>query len=102
MKYKRAKCKNSYTVSYKKGSTLLYGQIILFSIHENKPAVLVRPLEASTIPSCFHPSTKIIPVKAATQVDIITIESIDEKCVFMNIDSDNSYITKFPNALIID
>ena len=100
MKYKRVKQTNSFTISYKKGSSLSYGQIILFSIRDNKPAVLVRPLETATIPSCFYPSTQIIPVKpTCTQLDVITVESI---CLFMNIDSDTSYITNFPNALNID
>lgn len=96
--YTKVTKRNSYTISHSSG---LYGQILIFTLRNNKPAALVQQLIPLPVPQSFSPTKAIVPVEVST-TKIISIDAIEQKLMFIQVSNTVSYVSKFPSALIMD
>lgn len=102
-KYLRVKKRNSFTVLYKSASDGRdqFGQILFFTIFQNKPGVVLKQLQLLDTPECFQPAC-VCPVKVINKLVVTSISNIKAKCVFVQVSSNVSYVFKFPCSLIVD
>ncbi len=100
--YKRVKLRNSFTVNYTFESSILIGKILFYVIYNNKPAAILIKLQQLANPRCFSPNKSIIPIEITSHLQIIPIEHIGEKCIYMEIDNSYLYVVKLPCKLLID
>lgn len=97
--YTRVKKRNSFTIEYGPGK---FGQIYYFILHEGKAAAVVQQLVLSPIPESFYPTSTLVPAKLSDTYEIIDIETIVEKIVFIEVSHSVSYVSKFPSTLNFD
>ena len=95
-KYSRVKRRNSYTITYRQH----YGHILYFTLLKNRPAAVVK--KVLTRPNDSFPSSFITPVQVTTELEVIDIDAILCKVIFISTSNVNSYVVKFPCALDID
>lgn len=97
--YSRVKRRNSYTVAY---GDQQYGQIMYYTIHKNKPAAMLKKLVLLPLHEAFLPSKSIIPVVVTDYLEVVGVESIQQKVIFISTSDTITYIAKFPCTLNID
>ena len=98
--YTKVKRRNSYSITYCPGE--LYGQIVYFILLNGKPAAVIKKLSVLSVPEAFSPAQSIVPVKVLAEKDVISVDAISQKVVFVNISDTVSYVVKFPCTLNID
>jgi hypothetical protein len=77
-----------------------YGQIVYFTLLLNKAAAVVKKISVDPAHSEAE-SNPIIPVQVTTDLEIIDIELILEKVIYIDTSS-MPYIVRFPCPLKID
>lgn len=98
-KYTRVKVRNSYTVTYQ---CLLYGQILYFVCLDRQPAAVIVKLDELPLPNDFLPIQTIVPVERTAELQVVNVQDVKEKCVFIQISDSNFYVVKFPCVLDVD
>lgn len=105
MEYRRMKKRNSYTVCYSTDDVEKFGFVRYFiSLSGSTVAVLSRLVPSSHY--CYPPElsilqSRVIPVTAADDIDIISVSFIVSKCVVIDLDG-SMYIARLPNNLYAD
>ena len=108
--YKRVSKRNSYTVAYRKGRSIVYGQIEMYfcagaNAHLQHGAVIV-PMPTA-VKQCISEQNDILGITPVShivvlnqpkqnQADIVSVDDIVELCVFIEL-SDITYVAHFPN-----
>lgn len=106
--YKRVKRRNSYTVMYMCSRLVVYGQIKYFILVGSTPLAVVRKACPQAIfnekfSSDITSLNKIIiPVSMLDAFDVVSVHSILEKCMYVQVSSTECYIVRFPNTLSHD
>ena len=106
--YTRVKVRNSYTVMYMYNGHAVYGQIKHFLIVGSTPLAVVRKACPQAILSekfCSEITSLdkiIIPVTMLDAYDVISVHSIIEKCMYVQVSSVECYVVRFPNSLSCD
>jgi hypothetical protein len=86
----------------------VYGQIKCFILVGSTPLVVIRKAcpEAIISEKFCTPVTLLdktaIPVCMLDSYDVVGINLILEKCIFVQVSSDECYIIRFPNSLSYD
>ena len=104
VKYSRVTVRNSFTVEYYSNHDQCssYGQILYFVCLNDQPAAVIKKFNAGCVPDDFHPVRIIIPVESSPTIEIIDVNNIEEKCIFVQISDTVMYVIKFPDALDVD
>ena len=101
--YSRVKCRNSFTISYTTENTEQeYGLIEFFVLSGNKPGVVLRKLRTLPVPEIFKPDQGLTPVEKTALLQVVPPTSVQEKCMLITVNDNNSYVVKFPTKLRID
>lgn len=90
--------RNTYTISYSQGN---FGLIKFYTLHKNKPAAVLQKIDILPY-THFRLHINIVPVQVTTQLIVIPLEHIEDKCIFIELDDNNLYIAKFTCSLILD
>lgn len=96
--YTKVKKRNSYTIAYSLES---YGQILYFTLHNGKPAAMIKQLLISSTQP-FSPSKAILETKQSNTKKMIKIDDIEVKVVFVEVSDNVSYVAKLPSTLNVD
>lgn len=102
-KYGRTTARNSFTITYRTpvGATK-YGQIQYYILY-NGPQAVIRELTPMQPPSSLQKVPHIVPCALGTELDIIPVQNITEKCVFLLFSgSTGCYVVWFPRVLVYD
>lgn len=80
---------------------VLYGQIMFYTLIDNEPAIVIHKLKKLSHLQCILPHI-CIPVQVTTDIEVIPVCSIKEKCVFITTSEDHTYVFRFPCAIKLD
>lgn len=79
---------------------------MFFTVHKNKPAAVLRKLMLPVLPLHKHflpsGSKSITPAISTNELEVIGVETIQHKVIFISTSDTTSYIAKFPSTLNID
>ena len=105
--YRRVKKRNSYTVLYTRSTQKHFGKILYFLLVQQKPVAVLQRYHILDGGAKKHFSLSIqiqgiVPVKESTEIDIIAVEKIVGKYVFVEIDCHTKYIAVFPSSILSD
>lgn len=95
-KYTRVKKRNSYTVLYYKEGVLRFGSVIQYFYIKWHPTALVQKL---TVTARFREDIPIFSVRKSEEYDVCDIK---EKCMYVEVDSSNVYVYRFPCKILTD
>ena len=100
--YTRVIKRNSYTILYKKGDRCYFGKVLqYYFVNQNVIASVQRLVVTSKDPFIYD-SIPMVKVKEQSLYDVINICDIYEKCVYVEIDNDNTYVCRFPSKILCD
>lgn len=101
--YTRVKVRNSYTVLYADNDKgLSYGQILYFVYVNDTAAAMMKMLNTLQVPDIFLPTKSIIPVQITSDIKLIDVDNIKEKCVFVDAADDDHYVIRFLSPINLD
>jgi len=90
------------TVTYRTPvGTTKYEQIQYYILYNGFQAV-IRELTPTQRPSSLQKMPNLIPYPLGTELDIISVQNITEKCVFLLFSGSTGYVVRFPSALVYD
>ena len=95
VKYTRVKKRNSYTILYNKG-VFRFGLIVQYFWD---PIALVQKLRVT---ARFMEDIPIFSVRKLDEYDVINVCDIQEKCMYVEVDSNNVYVCRFPCKILTD
>lgn len=113
--YGRVKRRNSYTVLYKSSyNEKQYGLIQYFVLTENNGVLAVlQALQKTSVPlqsefqltsnvlnNVFSAATPVLP--RPTVYDVVSVDAIVEKCIFIDTGGPSKYVVRFPNSITAD
>ena len=98
-KYTRVKKRNSYTILYNKDGMLRFGLVLQYFCIKRQPIALVQKL---IVTARFKEDIPIFSVRKSDEHDIINVCDIKEKCMYVEVDSNNVYACRFPCKILTD
>ena len=97
-KYTHVKKRNSYTILYNKG-VFRFGLIVQYFCIKWDPIALVQKLRVT---ARFKEDIPIFSVRKLDEYDVINVCDIQEKCMYVEVDSNNVYVCRFPCKILTD
>ena len=95
--YARVKVRNSFTILYNDHN---YGEIEYFIQYRGKAAAMVRKFRLLSTPASFKPCSLLAVGEG--DLEVIALDCISEKCMFINISDSDDYVIQFPCNLRMD
>ena len=104
--YFRVKARNSFTVGFKDDGSLMFGQILYFTISDSEPVAIVTVFTSSSSETEFKLTfssldSRVFPVTATSIVKVVPVCNIIEKCIYISIGNE-AFIARFTSQINLD
>jgi hypothetical protein len=105
--YLRVKTRNSYTVAFRDGRNVMFGQILYFVALNNQAIAIIDVLNPGSAESTFQLTfsalnLRVFPVSSTTRVLAVPVTDIQEKCIFVSVGLSTNFVARFTSQVHLD